>query len=198
LELFLIIIGVIAGLVILFCFCVCICADEDDQVPRQMILENSQQWRGLSMPDHLLPTNKQTNRNISNTKYQYQQNHQNSDDVSQLLPSNFSYPVSPANVPQSGQNLTNYPSETVSQPLYAAPYHANETGPQPFPKAYIESENQNLKTSNDISNETEISPTHLPYSLTPTAIPPPYSHDQSGWNLNLYNCTICQSETCKC
>lgn len=175
LEIFLIIIGVIAGLVILVCICVCICDsdDEDDKVTGQMIQENNQQ------------------RNISSTRYQYQQNHQNSDDGSKLSPNHFSYPISPANVPQSGQNPTNYPSETVSQPLYA--YHVSETGPQPLPRAYLKSENQNLKTNNDIHNET-----HLPYSLTPAAVPPPYSNNQSGWNLNLYNCTICQSETCKC
>ena len=56
---------------------------------------------------------------------------------------------------------------SVNQPLYTVPQ---------IP------ENHNLKTSENHQNGTILSPMHLPYSLTPEAVPPPYPSNQGAWN----------------
>ena len=91
---------------------------------------------------------------------------QNSHFVTKLSPQHLSYPKSLVNIPLNEQNQPHYGSEPVSQPLYTVPQI---------------SDNHNLKTSDNLQNGTILSPMHLPYSLTPEAVPPPYPSSHGTW-----------------
>ena len=90
----------------------------------------------------------------------------NSHHVTKLSPQHLSYPISPVNVLPYEQNQPYHVSEPVSQPSYTVPR---------IP------ENHNLNTSDNLQNGAILSPMHLPYSLTPDAVPPPYPSNQGTW-----------------
>lgn len=71
---------------------------------------------------------------------------------------------------QSDMNKINH-IMSVNQPLYTVPQ---------IP------ENHNLKTSENHQNGTILSPMHLPYSLTPEAVPPSYPSNQGTWNNGIW------------
>ena len=76
------------------------------------------------------------------------------------------------NVTQSGQNQISYSCETTPQ------------FPQ-FPQRTSMPKNQNLKTNISAQNGTNLSPTHIPSSLSPLPpIPPPYTENSKGEWIN--------------